>query len=122
MTKHVSEALVYIHNLIAIANADGGICDKELKFLFSKADEYKINRESLRKIIEVANDITFVNPRNHEEKILHLNDCVDMAMADGHFHAEEYEFCSKVCVMLSLSVESLNQVLALRGIDFKMIA
>lgn len=106
----------YLHNLIAIANLDGGICDREMLYLKRKAGELGINEIDLERMLQNANEFELIPPSNYFIKIKYLNDCVEMALADGTVSVKELEMCRKICGRIGLDEIHLHEAITLRKV------
>lgn len=106
----------YLHNLIAIANSDGGICDREMQYLKKKATSLGFDEVDLERMLQNASEFELVPPSSYFTKIKYLNDCVDMAMADGKVSAKEMEMCRKICIRIGLDVIHLHEAITLKKV------
>lgn len=108
--------ILYLQNLIAIAAADGAICERELVYLRKKAYGFNLTEESLLKMVENSREFTIITPFEEDTKLKYLSDCVDMALADGIITATEMVKCRSVCAMMNLSESHLHNLIAMKKI------
>lgn len=106
--------VTYLHNLIAIANSDGDICERELVFLRKKAVALGFSEPELEALIHYADEFSIVVPLTFFEKRKVLIDCVEMAMMDGKLTQKEFEMCKKVCAHIGLDGIYLHEAITLK--------
>jgi len=107
--------LSFLHNLIAIAYVDGKICNHELEFLQRKAEQIGVDSSDLARMIENAHELEVLPPGKHSLKMKYLNECVEMAMADGKITAKELAKCKKICEMIGLDQVHLQEAITLKN-------
>jgi tellurite resistance protein len=100
-------------NLVAVAYADGFLDNAEKLFLEERAEEYNIDKDEVKRIMDDVERLKFVVPLNHEEKEEQLADVVYMSMIDGHIHEKEYELCLAIAEKLEFERKELDHVIAL---------
>jgi uncharacterized tellurite resistance protein B-like protein len=100
----------YLYHLIAVANADGNINEKELNYLRNKASELGLTPEVLDQLIQESNNISLPMSEGVAERMSYLEDCVKMATADGVIMDSEKAFCKKICNLLGLEEGYLEEL------------
>ena len=100
----------YLYHLIAVANADGNINEKELKYLRLKAAELNLTPEVLEQLIQESNNISLPITEGVKERMSYLEDCVKMAIADDVLLDSERAFCLKICHLLGLEEGYLQEL------------
>ncbi len=103
----------HFENLVAMAAADGHMDDDEKEFLAEKAEEFGLNPEEIKEILNNPHELTFKVPTTQDEKEEQLSDAVFMAMIDGEIHEKEYAMCINFANKLGLSNTDVDEIIAL---------
>jgi uncharacterized tellurite resistance protein B-like protein len=106
----------YLFNLIAIAYADGDISENEMTFLRKKAVQLNISEELLESLINDAPSMRLIIPTHIAERLLYIEDCVEMTICDGFIHPKELQLCLTICERLNLPNSYLDDLLTVKEI------
>ncbi len=113
MDKNKKIKLEHLANIVAVATADGIMTKDELAFLYERAQEYGIDKNDVKNLINNAEKLKFVIPMNQEEREEQLSEAVMMSMIDGKIDQKEYELCLKLAEKLDLNKTYLDHVISL---------
>jgi uncharacterized membrane protein YebE (DUF533 family) len=102
----------YLHNLVALAKADGHINDRELQFLKKKSSELGFDEVMLQALLKEANSVTTPIMDTMQERLDLMTDCIKMASLDGVITDDERIFCVKICEMLELDPSFVHEITA----------
>lgn len=106
----------YINNLIAMANCDGEISEREITFIKKRASELGLNPKIIDSLIEDAHNIDFVVPKQIINRIDYIDDLIEMTVADNIIHTNELQLCKLVCNKFNIPEEYLEEALLLKNI------
>jgi len=105
--------LEHFANIVAVAVADGNICDSELEHLKIRAIEYGLSENEVNKLIKNAETLEFKIPMNHLEREEQLSEAVLMSMIDKRIADKEYDLCLKIADKLGFDEKYLNHIIEL---------
>lgn len=83
----------FFNNLVLVASADGHFDNRELLYLYRKAQELNITDEQFDLMILKAKEQQLYVPQSREERESLLIEMISVAMADKSFGEEEYVLC-----------------------------
>ncbi len=112
--RNVSER--HFRNLVAVAQADGVLDEKEKQFLLERAAELGLQSENIKTIINQAASLNFEVPGNEEDMEEHLSDIVCITMVNGVIEAKEYEVLIHVAEKLDMGKAELDQVIKMANV------
>jgi uncharacterized tellurite resistance protein B-like protein len=90
----------HLRQMVALANIDGELHAKEIKFILKVAKENEIPRDEVDEIINNPNDVEFHIPESRGEKFEQIFDLVNLMMKDGQVTDSEVEFCQDLATKL----------------------
>lgn len=110
------EKIIYLHNLVAIANAFGTIDDRKKEYLLVYTRKLGIDNSYLDYILKVASGIILSIPDSISERIEYLERCVEMSLIDARITKEEYQVCIRITEMLLLNSTILEEIISYQEI------
>ncbi len=103
----------HYQNLVAVAMADGFLDDNEYDFLLERAEEIDLPIDEVKKLLDKADELTFLIPFNTAESEEQLADIVYIMMVDGNIDDKEYQLCLNIAKKLELGQKELDYVIQL---------
>lgn len=91
--QYLSYKKSHIKNLLALANVDGHMHEKEVELLFKIGKGYGLKRRQIQELIESDEQLGLVVPNNHNDKMNLLYDLILMMYADEVVDEDEVKFC-----------------------------
>lgn len=101
----------HIKNLISVAMADGHLAKEEWGLLMRMAKKLDMGNDEIHNIKNNPDDIKFVPPSKHEEKIQHIHDLVSLMTIDEHIDTKEMVLCRKIALKLDLLPRIVDDIL-----------
>lgn len=86
----------HIKSLLALANADGHMHEKEIELLFKIGKRYRLKKRQIQELIDSTEKFEVIVPDNHHDKMNLLYDLILMVYADEVVNPHEIEFCEDV--------------------------
>jgi len=83
----------HLHNLAALAKADGHVDERELSFIIAVGKKNGLTEQEVRKLVAGDANYEAVLPTNDSERFDQIFDLVDMMLADGVVDETEMDFC-----------------------------
>lgn len=93
--QYLSYKKAHIKNLLALANVDGHMHEKEVELLFKIGKRYGLKSRQVQELIDSTEKFTLVVPDNHNDKMNLLYDLILMVYADEVVDADEIKFCEE---------------------------
>lgn len=91
--QYLSYKKGHIKNLLALANVDGHMHEKEVELLFKIGKRYGLKSRQVQELIDSTDKFTLAVPDNHNDKMNLLYDLILMVYADDVVDADEIKFC-----------------------------
>ena len=91
--QYLSYKKNHIRNLLALANADGHMHEKEETLLYKIGKRYGLKERQIKELVESNEQYELLVPDNHNDKMNLLYDLVLMVYADDVVDQSEIEFC-----------------------------
>ncbi len=110
-TKRIKQE--HFENLVAVAFIDGFLDEEETKFLAEKSEEFGLSQAEAEKIIQQADALHFIIPKNEVDKEDQLADAVYISMVNGEVHTKEYELCIHLAQRLGLEQKEVDRMIEL---------
>lgn len=101
----------HIRNLLALANADGHMHEKEVALLYKIANRYGLKDWQVAKLINSSEAYELNIPDNHNDKMNVLYDLILMVYADEVVEDREIKFCEDVARRFGLRKEIVGWLL-----------
>ena len=93
--QYLSYKKAHIKNLLALANVDGHMHEKEVELLFKIGKRYGLKSRQVQELIDSPEKFTLAVPDNHNDKMNLLYDLILMVYADEVVDADEIKFCEE---------------------------
>lgn len=103
----------HVKNLLALANADGHLHDKEKELLFKLGEKYGLKERQVQNIINSKKKAELYIPDNDEEKMDQLYDILLMIYADGVVDDNEVHFCKDMVHKFGFKESLVDKLLEL---------
>ncbi|MDH5368294.1 MAG: TerB family tellurite resistance protein [Cyclobacteriaceae bacterium] len=91
--QYLSYKKKHVKNLLALANADGHLHDKEKALLFKIGEKYGLKERQVKSILDSKKGLELYIPESDDEKMDQLYDILLMVYADGIVDENEVNFC-----------------------------
>jgi uncharacterized membrane protein YebE (DUF533 family) len=91
--QYLSYKKGHIRNLLALANVDGHMHEKEVELLFKIGKRYGLKSRQVQELIDSSEKFKLVVPDNHNDKMNLLYDLILMVYADDVVDKDEIKFC-----------------------------
>jgi uncharacterized membrane protein YebE (DUF533 family) len=101
----------HIRNLLALANADGHMHEKEVTLLYKIAHRYGLKEWQVQKLMESNEKYDINIPDNHNDKMNVLYDLILMVYADEVVEEREIQFCEEVAERFGMKKEIVRWLL-----------
>ncbi len=101
-----------LNNIVAIAMADGFVCEDEIPILHALCRRLGFDETILESLIKQGPPIVKLQIDSIQEKIAYMHDCIAVAIADDVLHPREREFCLRVARGLNLDGDMVNEMIA----------
>lgn len=105
--------LEHVENMVAIAFVDGSFDEEEKKFLFEKAEEFGLVHSQVQSIIQHAQGLQYIIPKNKVDREEQLADAVYMTMVNEVVNPKEYELCLHLAQKLGLEQKEVDRMIEL---------
>ncbi len=102
----------HIKNLLEIAIADGKLDEKELEFVISIAEHYKMTREDVMEIRKNPSKIRFQPPTDYKMKVKLIEDLVRLMIVDNEIHEDEVKLCKELSIRLNLAPSIVDEMIS----------
>jgi hypothetical protein len=90
----------HFENLIAIAQIDGKVDDKEYDFLIDLAERFSLTEEEVKHMLEKPQHYSFNPPAGKEERQEQLKDLFKIILIDTIINDNEIALCKKFAIAL----------------------
>jgi len=100
-------------SLVAFAFADSTLKTEELALLKYKADQLGINQKEFDALMNSVRDGNLDNlflPKRNQEKVQQLVELIEVALVDGEFTEEEWEYFLKIGYVLGYSLGEIEDI------------
>lgn len=94
--QYLSYKKKHLRNLVALANADGHLHEKERALIYRLGDKYGLKERQVTRILENDKEQELYVPEKDNEKMDQLFDLLQMVYADGIVDDNEVVFCKDV--------------------------
>ncbi|MBX2966529.1 MAG: TerB family tellurite resistance protein [Cyclobacteriaceae bacterium] len=92
----------HLKHLLALANADGNIHEKELVLLFKIGKKYGLKDWQVQNLVDSKEKFELNIPDNFNDRMNLLYDLILMVYADGVVEKREIAFCEDVAIRFSM--------------------
>lgn len=106
--QYLSYKKSHIKNLLALANVDGHMHEKEVELLFKIGKGYGLKRRQIQELIDSDEKFDLVVPNNHNDKMNLLYDLILMMYADEIVDADEVKFCEEAAEQFGFKIEVVD--------------
>lgn len=86
--------------LINLAHVDGGVGEKEEKYIYNIGAANGVPAETIKPLLASSHDVIVPNDLNNDQKFDYLISLVQLMKIDERLYVEEIRFCSKVAARL----------------------
>jgi uncharacterized tellurite resistance protein B-like protein len=93
--QYLSYKKAHIQNLLALANVDGHMHEKEVELLFKIGKRYGLKTRQVQELIDSDEQFELVVPDNHNDRMNLLYDLILMVYADEVVDDDEIKFCEE---------------------------
>lgn len=101
----------HIKNLLALANVDGHMHEKEVELLFKIGKRYGLKHRQVQELIDSDEQFTINIPDNHHDRMNLLYDLVLMVYADDVVDDHEIKFCEEAVEQFGMKRELVTWLL-----------
>ena len=98
------QKLTHLKAVCALAIADGEVHEKESQYLLTTVKKLGLEKKDLDRLIKRPNSISFRFPTKIEDKLLLLNDLIQIMLIDNHIDDIEVELCEVISKSLGINV------------------
>ena len=110
--QYLNYKKAHIKNLLALANADGHMHEKEIQLLFKIGKRYGLKTRQVQELIDSKERFEVIVPDNHNDKMNLLYDLILMVYADDVVKKDEVEFCHDVTKQFGMKQELVEWLLS----------
>ena len=103
----------HLHNLVALANADGHFHEKEEALLYELGQQYGLKASQVKELIENKSEFKPQIPPHYDEKMDQLFNLVLMILADEEIHPKELEFFQEIAESYGFQADLTKEMLHL---------
>lgn len=100
--QYLSYKKNHLKHLLALANADGNIHEKELKLLFKIGKKYGLKDWQIQNLVDSKEKFKLNIPDNFYDRMNLLYDLILMVYADGVVEKREIAFCEDVATKFKM--------------------
>ncbi|MBX2970266.1 MAG: TerB family tellurite resistance protein [Cyclobacteriaceae bacterium] len=100
--QYLSYKKNHLKHLLALANADGNIHEKELVLLFKLGKKYGLKDWQIQNLVDSKEKFKLNIPDNFYDRMNLLYDLILMVYADGVVEKREITFCEDVAVKFKM--------------------
>lgn len=100
--QYLSYKKNHLKHLLALANADGNIHEKELVLLFRLGKKYGLKDWQIQNLVDSKEKFKLNIPDNFYDRMNLLYDLILMVYADGVVEKREIAFCEDVAVKFKM--------------------
>ncbi|MDH5366062.1 MAG: TerB family tellurite resistance protein [Cyclobacteriaceae bacterium] len=111
--QYLSYKKKHVRNLLALANVDGHLHEKEKDLLYKIGEKYGLKERQVRSILDSKKGVKLYIPDDDGEKMDQLYDVLLMVYADGVVDDNEVEFCKDLVNKFGYKVELVDRLLYL---------
>lgn len=86
--------------LINLARIDGGVAEKEEKYIYNIGAANGVSANDLRPLIKADHDVIVPNGLNNDQKFEYIFSLVQLMKIDERLYKEEIRYCSHVAAKL----------------------
>lgn len=113
--QYLSYKKKHVRNLLALANIDGHLHDKEKTLLFKIGEKYGLKERQVRSILDSKKGVKLYIPKDEDEKMDQLYDILLMVYADGIVDDNEVKFCKDMVNKFGYKEGLVDRLLDLFG-------
>jgi len=111
--QYLSYKKKHVKNLLALANADGHLHEKEMELLYKLGEKYGLKQRQVKSILDSKKALELYIPESDDEKMDQLYDILLMVYADGVVDESEVEFCKDMVSKFGYKEELVDRLLFL---------
>jgi hypothetical protein len=100
--QYLSYKKNHLKHLLALANADGNIHEKELVLLFKLGKKYGLKDWQIQNLVDSKEKFKLNIPDNFYDRMNLLYDLILMVYADGVVEKREIAFCEDVAIKFKM--------------------
>jgi hypothetical protein len=100
--QYLSYKKNHLKHLLALANADGNIHEKELVLLFKLGKKYGLKDWQIQNLVDSKEKFELNIPDNFYDRMNLLYDLILMVYADGVVEKREIAFCEDVAIKFKM--------------------
>jgi hypothetical protein len=93
-------ALNQLKHLINLARVDGGVGEKEEKYIYNIGAANGLPAETIRPLLKESHDVIVPTNLSNDEKFNYIFSLVQLMKIDERLYKEEIRYCSKVASKL----------------------
>jgi hypothetical protein len=93
-------ALPQLKLLINLAYIDGGVGEKEEKYIYNIGAANGIDAETIRPLLKSSHELIVPNDLNNDQKFNYIFSLVQLMKIDQRLYKDEIVYCSKVAAKL----------------------
>ncbi len=109
--QYLSYKKGHIKNLLALANVDGHMHEKEIELLFKIGKRYGMKSRQVQELIDSDEKFELIVPDNHADRMNLLYDLVLMVYADGIVDDSEIQFCEEAVECFGMKKQMVKWLL-----------
>lgn len=109
--QYLSYKKGHIKSLLALANADGHMHEKETELLFRIGANYGLKDWQIQNLVDSAEKYELAVPDNFNDRMNLLYDVLLMVYADGVVEKREIDFCEEVARRFNMKKEIVGWLL-----------
>ena len=100
----------HFKSLVAIAVSDSNLRKEEVDHLRFKAEKLGISEEEFNVLMEPGQEKSNFIPKNDTEKEKQLTEMIEVALVDGDFSEEEWEYFLRIGKRLGYSLGEIEDI------------
>lgn len=109
--QYLSYKKSHIKSLLALANVDGHMHEKEEALLYKIAKRYGLKDRQVQALIETGETYQLNVPDNHNDRMNLLYDLILMVHADDVVNPHEVAFCEEAAIQFGMKKEIIDWLL-----------